>query len=41
MAEILNEADVDAIELNVSCPNVKDGVVFGQDPSFSKSLQEV
>lgn len=30
MAEILGEADIDAIELNVSCPNVKDGcIAFG------------
>lgn len=30
MAEILSDADIDAIELNVSCPNVKKGcVAFG------------
>lgn len=30
IVEILNEADIDAIELNVSCPNVKKGcVAFG------------
>lgn len=30
MAEILSDADIDAIELNVSCPNVKaGGVAFG------------
>ena len=30
MAEILSEADIDAIELNVSCPNVKEGcLMFG------------
>jgi dihydroorotate dehydrogenase (NAD+) catalytic subunit len=30
MAEILSEADIDAFELNVSCPNVKaGGVAFG------------
>ena len=30
MAEILSEADIDAIELNVSCPNVKKGcLLFG------------
>ncbi|MDP4181352.1 MAG: dihydroorotate dehydrogenase [Bacillota bacterium] len=30
MAEILQDADIDAIELNVSCPNVKEGgVAFG------------
>lgn len=33
MAEILSEADIDAIELNVSCPNVKEGcVLFGVSP---------
>lgn len=32
MAEILNDADIDAIELNVSCPNVKAGcVAFGNN----------
>lgn len=30
MAEILSDADIDAIELNVSCPNVKaGGIAFG------------
>ncbi len=30
MAEILSDADIDAVELNVSCPNVKaGGVAFG------------
>ncbi len=30
MVEILSDADIDAIELNVSCPNVKEGgVAFG------------
>lgn len=34
MAEILSRADIDAIELNVSCPNVKAGcVAFGNTPS--------
>lgn len=33
MAEILSDADIDAIELNVSCPNVKAGcVAFGNTP---------
>lgn len=32
MADILSEADIDAIELNVSCPNVKTGCLsFGSD----------
>ncbi|MCX7843405.1 MAG: dihydroorotate dehydrogenase, partial [Clostridia bacterium] len=34
MAEILGSADIDAIELNVSCPNVKAGcVAFGNSTS--------
>jgi dihydroorotate dehydrogenase (NAD+) catalytic subunit len=34
MAEVLSEADIDAIELNVSCPNVKTGcVAFGNTPA--------
>ncbi len=33
LVEILGEADIDAIELNVSCPNVKEGcVAFGSTP---------
>ncbi|MCX7922943.1 MAG: dihydroorotate dehydrogenase [Clostridia bacterium] len=33
MVEILSDADIDAIELNVSCPNVKAGCVsFGNTP---------
>jgi len=32
MAEILSDADIDAVELNVSCPNVKSGgVAFGKN----------
>ncbi len=29
---------VDAIELNVSCPNVADGLVFGTDPALLQTL---
>jgi len=33
MAEILSETSVDALELNISCPNVKEGgAAFGRDP---------
>ena len=33
MAEKLSDTDVDMIELNISCPNVKEGgIAFGQDP---------
>lgn len=39
MAEILSEADVDAIELNVSCPNVKAGCVeFGNTPEGTAGI---
>lgn len=38
-AAMLNEADVDAVELNVSCPNVKAGcAAFGQDPIALEGL---
>jgi len=34
MAQILDDTDIDAVELNVSCPNVKAGcVAFGNNPS--------
>jgi dihydroorotate dehydrogenase (NAD+) catalytic subunit len=32
------DADVDAIELNVSCPNVSDGLTFGTNPKLLKDL---
>lgn len=39
MAEILNSADIDAIELNLSCPNVKAGcAAFG---ASAKTVEEV
>lgn len=39
IAEILSDADIDAVELNVSCPNVKEGcLAFG---STSKGISEV
>ena len=39
MARILSESDIDAIELNVSCPNVKAGcVAFGNSP---KGISEI
>lgn len=32
MAEIINDTDCDAVEMNISCPNVKEGgVAFGTD----------
>jgi len=39
LAERLEFAGVDAIELNVSCPNVnKGGIVFGTDPKIFREL---
>ena len=38
-AEKLNDADVDMIELNISCPNVKEGgMAFGTDPIKAKEV---
>ncbi|MCE9590324.1 MAG: dihydroorotate dehydrogenase [Planctomycetes bacterium] len=37
-ARVAAEPDVDAIELNVSCPNVKDGLTFGTDPRLLREL---
>lgn len=35
MAEITSNADVDSLELNISCPNVKaGGLAFGTDPNM-------
>ncbi|QEK13185.1 dihydroorotate dehydrogenase [Crassaminicella thermophila] len=35
MAEILSNTSVDALEMNISCPNVKEGgVAFGTDPDM-------
>ncbi|MBD5132081.1 MAG: dihydroorotate dehydrogenase [Clostridiales bacterium] len=39
IVEILSEADVDMIELNISCPNVKKGgMAFGVDPEGVKHI---
>lgn len=35
---IAREATVDAIELNVSCPNVSDGLTFGTNPCLLKEV---
>ena len=35
---IAAEPGVDGIELNVSCPNVSDGLTFGTDPALLESL---
>ncbi len=39
VAKKLNEADIDMIELNISCPNVKEGgVAFGTDPDMAEKV---
>lgn len=42
LAEILNDTSgISAIEVNVSCPNVKDGgIAFGTDPNMVKAVTE-
>lgn len=38
-AELLNGADIDILELNISCPNVKaGGMAFGMDPSCAADI---
>jgi len=42
MAKILDQEDIDSIELNISCPNVKDGgLAFGTNPSVVKEIVTV
>ncbi len=39
IASILDQEDVDSIELNISCPNVKNGgLAFGTDPEMVKKI---
>lgn len=39
MAKILNHADIDSIELNISCPNVKmGGLAFGTKPEMVREV---
>ena len=39
LAEKLSDTDIDAFELNVSCPNVKEGgIAFGQDPKRVEAI---
>jgi dihydroorotate dehydrogenase (NAD+) catalytic subunit len=39
MARILDKEDVDSIELNISCPNVKDGgLAFGTNPDVVRKI---
>ncbi len=39
LARRFDDTDIDAIEINISCPNVKEGgVAFGNDPDMSASV---
>jgi len=39
MAKILDKEDIDSIELNISCPNVKDGgLAFGTNPKVVREI---
>ena len=39
MARILDKEDIDSIELNISCPNVKDGgLAFGTNPEVVRNI---
>lgn len=41
VAEILDDADVDMLEMNISCPNIKEGgIAFGSDPSMTAKVVE-
>lgn len=41
VTELFNDSPIDAIEINISCPNVKEGgVVFGNDPAMSARVVE-
>jgi dihydroorotate dehydrogenase (NAD+) catalytic subunit len=39
VAEILDNADIDMLEMNISCPNVKEGgIAFGSDPKMTEKV---
>jgi dihydroorotate dehydrogenase (NAD+) catalytic subunit len=41
VAKIFDDSDIDAVEINISCPNVKEGgVAFGNDPDMSARVVE-
>jgi len=41
VARIFDDSPIDAMEINISCPNVKEGgVVFGNDPAMSARVVE-
>lgn len=42
IARRFDQTDIDAIEINISCPNVKEGgVTFGNDPDMSARVVEI
>ena len=42
VTRLFNDSPIDAIEINISCPNVKEGgVAFGNDPDMSARVVEV
>ena len=42
VVERLGDEDVDMLEINISCPNVKEGgIAFGQDPKAAESITKV
>jgi dihydroorotate dehydrogenase (NAD+) catalytic subunit len=42
IAKLFDNTDIDAIEINISCPNVKEGgVAFGNDPEMSFRVVEI
>ncbi|MBR5338323.1 MAG: dihydroorotate dehydrogenase [Lachnospiraceae bacterium] len=39
VVEKLSDTDIDMMEINISCPNVKEGgIAFGQDPSMAEAI---
>ncbi len=39
VVERLSDCDIDMLEINISCPNVKEGgIAFGQDPYFVEAI---
>ena len=40
LAKKLEKSGVDALELNISCPNIKDGLVFGKDKRLAAKVTE-
>ena len=42
IAKHFDDTDIDAIEINISCPNIKEGgVAFGNDPEMSFRVVEI